>query len=51
MVELDEHQCWELLRSQEVGRLAVNGFGVASGTASPVDSSLARDDDLGDGSS
>lgn len=23
MVELDEHQCWELLRSQEVGRLAV----------------------------
>src|SRR4051794_36115079 len=23
IVELDEHQCWELLRSQEVGRLAV----------------------------
>jgi hypothetical protein len=23
VVELDEHQCWELLRSQEVGRLAV----------------------------
>jgi nitroimidazol reductase NimA-like FMN-containing flavoprotein (pyridoxamine 5'-phosphate oxidase superfamily) len=22
-LELDEHQCWELLRSQEVGRLAV----------------------------
>ncbi len=22
-VDLDEHQCWELLRSQEVGRLAV----------------------------
>ncbi|HZB40295.1 MAG TPA: pyridoxamine 5'-phosphate oxidase family protein [Ilumatobacter sp.] len=23
ILELDEHQCWELLRSQEVGRLAV----------------------------
>ena len=23
IVELDEHQCWDLLRSQEVGRLAV----------------------------
>lgn len=23
VVELDEHQCWELMRSQEVGRLAV----------------------------
>ena len=23
VIELDEHQCWELLRSQEVGRLAV----------------------------
>ena len=23
IVELDEHRCWELLRSQEVGRLAV----------------------------
>ena len=23
IVDLDEHQCWELLRSQEVGRLAV----------------------------
>src|SRR5690349_1724942 len=23
IVELDEHQCWQLLRSQEVGRLAV----------------------------
>ena len=23
LLELDEHQCWELLRSQEVGRLAV----------------------------
>lgn len=23
VVDLDEHQCWELLRSQEVGRLAV----------------------------
>jgi nitroimidazol reductase NimA-like FMN-containing flavoprotein (pyridoxamine 5'-phosphate oxidase superfamily) len=23
IIELDEHQCWDLLRSQEVGRLAV----------------------------